>query len=36
MNSSSGWGMLDDMAKNISEAFNKKSITPEDELVDAQ
>ncbi len=33
MNSPNGWAMLDDMAKNVSEALNKKSITPEDELV---
>ena len=27
--------MLDDLAKKVSEALNKKSISPEDELVDA-
>ena len=30
-----GWGMFDEMAKKVSEALNKKSTTPEDELVDA-
>jgi hypothetical protein len=35
MNSPNGWAMLDDMAKNVSEALNKKSITPEDELANA-
>ena len=27
-----GWEMLDYLAKKVSEALNKKSITPEDEL----
>ena len=30
-----GWAMPDDLAKKISEALNKKSITPEDELAGA-
>jgi hypothetical protein len=30
-----GWALPDDLAKKISEALNKKSITPEDELADA-
>ena len=35
MYSPNGWAMLDDMAENVSEALNKKPITPEDELQDA-
>ena len=35
MNSPNGWAMLDDKAENVSEALNKKSITPEDELANA-
>jgi hypothetical protein len=30
-----GWAMPDNLAKKVSEALNKKSITPEDELADA-
>ena len=30
-----GWAMPDDLAKKVSEALNKKSIPPEDELQDA-
>jgi len=30
-----GWSMPDDLAKKVSEALNRKSITPEDELQDA-
>ena len=30
-----GWVMPDDLAKKVSEALNKKSTTPEDELQDA-
>jgi hypothetical protein len=30
-----GWAMSDEMAKKVSEALNKKSITPEQELQDA-
>lgn len=29
-----GWAMPDDLAKKVSEALNRKSITPEDELAD--
>ena len=29
-----GWAMSDEMAKKVSEALNKKSITPEDEPQD--
>jgi hypothetical protein len=30
-----GWAMPDDHAKQVNEALNKKSITPEDEFADA-
>ena len=30
-----GWAMPNDLAKQVSEALNKKSILPEDELGDA-
>jgi hypothetical protein len=30
-----GWSLSDDMAKKVSEALNRKSITPEGELQDA-
>ena len=30
-----GWSLSDDMVKKVSEALNKKHITPEDELQDA-
>ncbi len=30
-----GWAIPDDLAKQVSEALNRKSITPEDELADA-
>jgi hypothetical protein len=29
-----GWAMPDDLARKVSEALNKKSITPQDELAD--
>ena len=29
-----GWDMPDDLARKVSEALNKKSITPENELAD--
>ena len=30
-----GWAIPDELAKKVNEAFNTKSITPEDELADA-
>jgi len=30
-----GWSMPDDLAKQVREALNRKSITPEEELQDA-
>ena len=30
-----GWAMPEDLAKQVNEALNRKSITPEDELADA-
>jgi hypothetical protein len=30
-----GWSLSDDMVKKVSEALNRKSITPEEELQDA-
>ncbi len=29
-----GWAMPEDLAKQVKEALNRKSITPEDELAD--
>jgi hypothetical protein len=30
-----GWAMPEDLAKQVNEALNRKSITPKDELADA-